>query len=70
MTSADPNSATATTSGAAITGSIAGGLIQSVNGKVVGTSTSKAGAARETSCVWRRGALALGVAAVAERLLL
>jgi hypothetical protein len=50
----------ATTSAAGVTGSLVGGLNQGVNGKIVGTSTSKAGAAIETARAW----LALGLAAI------
>ena len=69
LTSASPSTVT-TTSAAGVTGSLVVGLNQGINGKIVGTSTSTAGAARETSCAWRRGALAFGLAAAAERLLL
>jgi hypothetical protein len=58
LTSATPS--TATTSVAGVTGSLVAGLNQGANGKVVGTSTSKAGAAIETARAW----LALGLAAV------
>lgn len=61
MTSAVPGATTsATTTAAGVTGSATGGLVQGVNGKVVGTSTSKAGAAIETARAW----LAFGLAAI------
>lgn len=55
-----PNPSTVTTNAAGVTGSVTAGLNQGVNGKVVGTSTSKAGAAIETARAW----LALGLAAI------
>jgi hypothetical protein len=56
-----------TTSGGGAT-SLGAGINGDIGGKVVGTSTSKAGAAKE-SPVWR-GFMAMGVAAVVvERLL-
>ena len=61
-------SPTTTSAGGGAT-SLGAGINGGIGGKVVGTSTSKAGAAKETSA-WR-GFVAMGIAAaIAERLLL